>query len=465
MNQPQSRISARSASASRVRPARHAAPTAHDHAAPPSGTPASRARAKTSPAASASAGEPDAPMTEQSDATTYESGTTSSMAMSTATRRAKRASRAPFAARHAAVNVLFGNRRRVAPRATPSHRNADPSPETETAPSLPSSPSPSRSLAYAAHAARGLRRAFEATSSPNTSARASKTDGRERPSRLSVPVFFFRRSQSFTPPAFLMAATSIFPASARACSSPHSASACAPCLAPSCLHAIAATAAPPSSSHQPSALPSRNKPSAVATDARSPERRTTSANPAPSTALSAARSSGNDQRRVAYFHSLLCHTQRAGGRPAARDVASSEARKADKLGRRASCASVRRSASARVMRPSTCDADTRALELGASSERGSPASSRALDAARADGRRRARPSPSCFARADVDATGGTNARHRVAAAARAGARRGAASRHPGRDAATDAARISLDATSRVPEATHASAASDEKARA
>ena len=128
---------------------------------------------------------------------------------------------------------------------------------------------------------------------------------------------------------------------------------------------------------------------------------------------------------------------------------------------------MRRSASARVILSSTCDADARALELGASSERVSPASSRALDAARTtsrrlDGRRRARPSPSCFARVDVDATGGTTARHRVAAAARAGARRDAASRHPGRGAATDAARISLDATSRVPRPIIRSAASTKK---
>ena len=122
---------------------------------------------------------------------------------------------------------------------------------------------------------------------------------------------------------------------------------------------------------------------------------------------------------------------------------------------------MRRSASARVILSSTCDADARALELGASSERVSPASSRALDAARTDGRRRARP-PSCFARVDVDATGGTTARHRVAAAARAGARRDAASRHPGRGAATDAARISLDATSRVPRPIIRSAASTKK---
>ena len=116
------------------------------------------------------------------------------------------------------------------------------------------------------------------------------------------------------------------------------------------------------------------------------------------------------------------------------------------------------------MLSSTCDADTRALELGASSERVSPASSRALDAARTDGRRRARPPPSCFARVDVDATRGTTARHRVAAAARAGARRDAASRHPGRGAATDAARISLDATSRVPRPIIRSAASKKRTR-
>ena len=117
-----SRISARSDRASSVRPARHAAPTAHDHAAPPSSTPESRARANTSPAASASAGEPDAPISELRDATAYESGATPSIAMSIATRLANRASRAPLAARHAAVNIRRGSLRRVAPRATPSHR-------------------------------------------------------------------------------------------------------------------------------------------------------------------------------------------------------------------------------------------------------------------------------------------------------------------------------------------------------
>jgi hypothetical protein len=100
------------------------------------------------------------------------------------------------------------------------------------------------------------------------------------------------------------------------------------------------------------------------------------------------------------------------------------------------------------MRSSTRDAETCALELVSFSELVCPASSRALDAARANGRRRERPSPSCFVRVDVDATGGTTARHLVAAAARAGARRGAASWHPARGATTDAARISLDATAR-----------------
>jgi hypothetical protein len=118
------------------------------------------------------------------------------------------------------------------------------------------------------------------------------------------------------------------------------------------------------------------------------------------------------------------------------------------------------------MRSSTRDAETCALELVSFSELVCPASSRALDAARANGRRRERPSPSCFVRVDVDATGGTTARHLVAAAARAGARRGAASWHPARGATTDAARISLDATARpslCPPAIH-SAASTKKRR-
>ena len=112
---------------------------------------------------------------------------------------------------------------------------------------------------------------------------------------------------------------------------------------------------------------------------------------------------------------------------------------------------MRRSASARVMLSSTCDADTRALELGASSER---VSLRLVPGARrrAHGRTPSSETPPILFRSRRRRRDpGTTARHRVAAAAaRAGARRDAASRHPGRGAATDAARISLDATSRVP---------------
>ena len=167
----------------------------------------------------------------------------------------------------------------------------------------------------------------------------------------------FLTPHGLTPAARRRAATSTSPRRARSWSSAQSASAALAWPAPSWIHAMAATAAPPSASHHPSARASRNRPRAVVGAPFTPASRTSSASSAPSTALHAERSSGRLHRRLACAQSLENHTHRAGGMPAARDTSSRHRSVSGRVGRRAMTASVRRSASEREMRLSEVDVD------------------------------------------------------------------------------------------------------------